>query len=420
MSPYYHYLFVDKTTITTSFRPHPELRTDPAAFARERNRPVLFVKQSHARSNGRPTWILKLKLTNYKGITVTLKQGYHEPLATATIDFNPGRCLYGHNGRILLLTEFFDALGLLVTNLRPLLLDPDDWIDLVPGLRRGGPAYWSYLEILFQVRDPGGVLLAQQRHLRHPSIRTPSRHWPDSMDVGGKRSKLRLSIYRKAVEMASRSIGKVPLLSDAKLAEDRDILRLEARLKEEKLVEYLGNGRNVEVIDGKERLVWFWPQDLVGGLSACFSKSQGVFSTVEQPKDEHPCLAALGRMIADVASDDRVTLTCPQLFDLIKIYTGAESETIRKIRKASFDEMSRRSSINRDDLISATAFAAPVGIASEVAESLIFHEFNDTVAPRLIIKIYRPPGQPFHPHTELPMYTLRRNPDEDTNHENDR
>jgi hypothetical protein len=220
--------------------------------------------------------------------------------------------------------------------------------------------------------------------------------------------------------MAKRRVKGIPLLSDQKLAEDMDILRLEARMKGAKLVHYFGNGDNVEVIDGKERLVWFFPQDLVRGHRTCFSELHGVFLPAEQPKDEHPRLSALGRMIADVASDDRVTLTCLELLVLIKNYTDASTDTIGKIRKAGLDELSRRSPMSSEELFSDAAYAAQFGIASEVAEQMVRHEFEDTVAYRLITETYRPPGQSFQPHTELPSYTLRRKPDEDENHENDR
>lgn len=108
--------------------------------------------------------------------------------------------------------------------------------------------------------------------------------------------------------MAKRRVKGIPLLSDQKLAEDRDILRLEARMKGAKLVHYFGNGDNVEVIDGTERLVWFFPQDLVRGHRTCFSELHGVFLPAEQPKNEHPRLSALGRMIADVAITSGATV----------------------------------------------------------------------------------------------------------------
>jgi hypothetical protein len=443
MSPYYHHMILDKTTIKTRIRPHPDLVANPVAFVRERTKQVRSIKPSRGRRNGQPTWNLTFKVTRYKGIQVTLVQVAGDPLATATIEFNPGVCLHGHNGRIHRLTEFLAALNILVTHLTPLLSDPNDWVDLVPGLRRGGAAYWSYLEVLFQCRDTDGTLLARLRHLRHSArldqpqdlrvgaqserpryatITTPSRLWHDSILVGPHRGELRLAIYRKAIEMAKRRVKDIPLLSEEKLTEDRDILRLEARMKGAKLVHYFGNGDNVEVIDGKERLVWFFPQDLVRGHRTCFSELHGVFLTAEQPQEKHPSLSPLGRMIADVASasDKRAAHAYPELLVLITHYTGASSDTIGKIRKAGLDELSRRSPMSSEELFSDEAYATQFGIASEVAEQMVRHDFKDTVPHRLIAETYRPPDQPFHPHTELPTYILRRSPDEDDNHENDR
>lgn len=399
---YYHHVILDKTRIKTRIRIHPDLVADPVAFTRERTKQIRSIKPSRGLRNGQPTWNLTFKITRYKGIQVTLVQVAGDPLATATIDFNPGVCLYGHNGRIPLLTEFLTSINILVTYLTPLLCDPNDWIDLVPGLRRGGVAYWSYLEVLLQCRDTDGTLLARLRHLRHPKITTASRHWRDSILVGPHQGKLRLCIYRKAVEMAKRRVKKYPLLSNQKLAEDINILRLEARMKGAKLVQYFGNGENVEVIDGKEQLVWFFPQDLVRAHRTCFSELHGVFLPAEKPQERYPRLSILGGMIACVASDKRAAHSYPELLDLINYYTGASDDTIGKIRKAGFAELSRRGPMSSKELFSDAAYAAQLGIASEVAEQMVRHEFEDTVPHRLITETYCPPNQPFHPHTEIP------------------
>ena len=408
MSPYYYPTMpVDRSTIRTRNLIHPDVLADPVAFIRKHKLQIRTTKPTSGRRAGRITQNITFNLLAYKGIKVELSKITGDPLVDVTIEFNPGVCLYGHNGRILLLTEFIDALALLVTNIRPILIDQDDWVDLVPGLRPGGRAYWCYLEILLQCRDTDGTLLAQLRHLRHPSITTPSRHWPDSMEVGGRRAKLRLANYRKACEMASRRLGKsTQLLSDEKLAEDRDILRLEARMKDEKLVHYFGNGDNVNVIDGKERLVWFFPHHLVHGHRLCYTELQGVFSSgefTELTGKSNPN-AALGQMLARVAQDPRVAQSLPALLASIQHYTGASSDTIRSVRKAAMVELARRSRFSSDELLSDTAYATQVGIASEEAEKRVLHDHIDMEALQLITKRYRPEGQPFHPHIELPSY----------------
>ena len=115
------------------------------------------------------------------------------------------------------------------------------------------------------------MLLSALRHARHPSITTPSRHWPESIKIGGERSKLGFGIYRKAVEMVERG-GKLP---EGRLEDYRHILRLEVRMKEEKLVKYLGDERAIEEIDGKKRLVRFYPQDPFLALRQSFREMRG-------------------------------------------------------------------------------------------------------------------------------------------------
>lgn len=400
MSPYFRIMPVDASTIKTRIRIHPDLFADPVAFVRDRSLPVRTTKPSQGSRKGRPTWNLTLDILTYKGIKVKLTQIVGDPLASITIDFNPGVCLFGVNGRILSLTEFLAALALLLTHLTPLLFDPEDAIDLVPGLRQGGPAYWSYLEIPFQTRDTNGTLLSRFRHLRHPQITTPTRHWRDSILVGGDKSKLRFSIYRKGVEMMERR----------KLHESRTdasgILRLEARMKGGKLLHYIDNERNIEVIDGQERLVRFYPQDLVRGHRTSFSELLGVYSPgkgTETPGKTKP-LAALGRLLAQVANDPRTTQTCPELMALVEFYSGASSTTVGKLRKAGNDELSRVSTLSPDELFSDVAYDSQFGIASTDAEHKIRHDYHETVVGRLLLDAYRPLGQPFFPHVEWPSH----------------
>jgi len=403
MNPYFDIMPVDKTKIRTCITLHPDLRTDPESFIRKNDLPIRTVKQTRGMTRHGPSWNLTLDVLTYKGVQVKLITIDDDPLASATIDFNPGVCLYGHNGRILTLTGFLHALALLVTHLKPLLEDPDDWVDLIPGVRRGGFAYWSYLEVLSHHLDPDGALLARLRHLRHPSITTPSRHWPTSIEVGGRKAMLQLSIYMKAVEMVAH--GKLPDLSPRPL-EYQGVLRLEARMRDKKLILYFGNEHNVETIDGKERLVSFYPRYLIGGHRAVFSVLKGVFQadgdSVASGKREQ--LEPMGQLLAQVARDTRTKQTFPDLLFSLKGYTEASSETIGKIRDAGLAELSRSSTISSGDIFSDTAYRTQIGIASNDMELKVVHEMDDTLVHQKIAAAYRPPGQPFRPLTQLPGY----------------
>ena len=178
-------------------------------------------------------------------------------------------------------------------------------------------------------------------------------------------------------------------------------------MREEKLVLYFGKLRNVETIDGKERLVRFYPRDLACGHRLSFGELQGVYSPdegTEEPAGSTP-LVAMGRLLAQVALDPRTTQTFPELLSLVRFYTGAGSDTISEIRKAGLTELSRHSSISRDSLYSDKAYGAQFGIASKEPEQMIGHDLSEmTTARSLITAAYRPPGQPLDPHTKWPSY----------------
>ena len=401
MLSHFHYMPVDRTTIRTRLRIHPDFFDDPNAYIRERGLEVRTTKPRRGNCKRGPTRNLTLDVLRYKGLKAELCKIDGDPLAEVTIRFNPGVCLYGHNGRTLSLSEFLDALALLVIHLRPLLLDPADWVDLVPGVRSGGVAYWHYVEVHLQCPDPDGTLLAAFRHVRHPEIRTPARHWPESVEFGPRGGQLQLAAYRKAVEMVAKE--KLP---EDRLSDYRHVLRLEARLKGKKLIQYLGNERNVEVIDGEERLVRFYPQDPVVGSRECFGAFEGVYASDEPLEALSPRaqLEPLGRLLALVALDPDTSQTFPELLAHLRFYTGASSDTIKGIRDAGLALLASRSSISKDDLFSDAAFHAQLGIASEGLEAKVCHEIEDTTVHRLIAAAYRPPDQPFQPLTQWPGY----------------
>ncbi len=393
---------VDKSAIKTQLGIHPDLFHNPESFIRKHDLPIRTLKQTRGRSVNGSTKILTLDVLTYKGIKVRLTKSAGTCLTRATIHFNPGVCLYGHNGRVLSLTEFLEALALLVTHLNPLLKDPDDWVDLIPGLRKGGRAYWSYLEVFSHWLDLDGSLLAGFRHARHPSITTPTRHWPTSIQMGGARSILQFSIYQKAHEMVIRN--KLP---PSELPTFKDVLRLEARMSDEKLARYFGNDRNVDEIVGEKRLCRFFPQDIIGGHRMSFSEMKGVaYSPAERSKETVTMKPnqALGKLLAIEALDSGTSQTLPELLSHFKFYTGASTVTIGEIRKAALAELERRSSLSFDDLFSEAAYRAQPEITIPDLEQKVCRPLEDMHLHPLITAAYRPPDPLFHPNTEGPRY----------------
>lgn len=397
MSLNFHYMLLDNSTIETRLRVRPDLFANTDAHI-QMHCPKFWTIKPRSRS-GRHTWKLTFDILTNNGIEVNLVHVNGEPLSKVTIKFNPGVCLYGHNGRILHLNDFLAALSVLVVHLTPLLSDPADWVDLVPGLREGSPAYWKCLEVSYQCSDPNGERFAQLRHFSHPPIGMQCHVRADSIEFGSPRDSPHLYIYRKDIEMVKRGN-----LDGAGLSDTWGTLRLQARLSDSMLPRYFGNGRNVVIIDGKERLVWFFPQDLVRGHRECFKLWGGYrLDRDTEKKGKYQSKEDLARILAKIADDPAAVQTFWELLFLAKIYSGASSDTIRKVGDEGLAELSLRSDLSLGGIFSDSGYQTPTGIASEICEGKIQYAYDslDIVPHPLITEAYCPPGQPFSPHVEL-------------------
>ncbi len=398
MSSNFTFVPLGNSTIKTRFRARPDLFANPQTNIGVRGSQFWKIPVRRCRS-GRHTWKLTFDILTNNGIEVSLVYVKGEPLSRVTIKFNPGVCLYGHDGRILHLNDFLAALSVLVVHLTPLLSDPADWVDLVPGLRQGSPAYWSYLELLFQCSDRDGERFARLRDFRNPPTGMQCHLRADSIEFRSRRGSPQLSIFRKDIEMVKRGNLDVARLSDAS-----GTLRLQTRLSNSMLPRYCGNGRNVAMIDGKERLVWFWPQDLVKGHQECFKLWGGYRLDRDTDRNgKYPTQEDLARILGKIEDDPAAAQTFRELLFLAKFDSGASSDTICKVGDAGLAELSLRSAPSLGDLFSDAGYETPTGVASEICEEKIQYVYDslDTVPYPLISEAYRPPGQLFSPHVEL-------------------
>jgi hypothetical protein len=241
-------------------------------------------------------------------------------------------------------------------------------------------------------------MFATFRNLSPDKAQIPVRHWSTSIRIGGEKSDRLLTIYLKDTEMVANK--KLP---KGQLPDDENILRLEARLKGAKLLQYLGNERNIDIIDGKQRLVRFYPRDLVAGHRACFNGMKGVFCSdvpleAVKPNQQH---VPLGRLLARVALDPRTKQTFPELLKQVSFYTGASSKSIREAGQAL---LSHHNSISCEEFFSDSAYMAQPGIGSTKREGRVSHDIDDAFVYPLIYEAYSPPDQPFQPMTPWPGY----------------
>lgn len=363
--------------------------------------PVRSVKFTPSRLSGRATDYLSLKALNYRGLSLKAKKHPRDQIFDTTITFNPGVCLHGHNGRIITLTEFLHALALLVTHLKPLLRDARKWVDLIPGLRRNGVAYWHYLEIPHHVIDHTGAIMKQLHNAGHKTLKK-FRSWETSHQMGSRKGQYQLAIYNKANEMIAHN--KLDKLSNQ--GSQRSQVRFELRLKSDKLISVVGNSSNVEVIDGNPRLVRFLSAELVEAHRKCFGDLNGFYASQEQMPNRESIRpdAALGVALARLTTNSSCKLGFPELCRLLQFYRPAKDRALAKVRKEGYAELLRLSQIKRADILSDDSYAMSYSVTNPALEKKISYPLEDFHVLHEIRANYCPADLRYHPITSFPHY----------------
>jgi hypothetical protein len=198
---------VDRASISTRIKLDPEfaaaatpdLLTLPPRFRSL----VVEVQNRVQRRQDRDVPVKVIHLESYGGIELRVTRG-----VTWTVDkitFNPGKLVFGHNGRALTVEDFQKALSILLQYVTVLLKDPADFIHVIPGISDDSGAWWSSLEIPFQVADPDGHLLQAFMNAKHPRIRKPAlRCVGQSISWRSCTGDLAIKVYRKDIEMVAR------------------------------------------------------------------------------------------------------------------------------------------------------------------------------------------------------------------------
>jgi hypothetical protein len=235
----------------------------------------------------------------------------------------------------------------------------------------------------------------------HCRRRKPSRKWQDSISIGANNSDLRFCIYRKAQEMVAHRV-----LDENDLADYGDILRIEPRFKGKKLLEHLRSDRNIEMIDGKQRLVRFGALDLYKAIVSALGIIEGVFhNAAPAGAAEGKKHLPLGRLLARVASDARCEANLPQLVSTLRFYAGRSSgNPITEIRKEGLAEIARRSPIRLEDLTSEDAYKRQASIAVSKLEATVRHHDSEIYDHPSIYAAYTQPDQPLELITQCPLY----------------
>jgi len=363
---------LDRCTITTSFPINPAVITNTDAFRIETGLELRDFRPSSQFIKGFMHQSAVLQIGNYGGIRVYAKKANLGNWEAKSIEVNPAKLLYGHNGRILSEAEGLTSLSVAAKLLSPLLANAEDAIHLIPGLADNSLAYWSKLEIPMHLHDPDGTLLHAFRNPGHPAIHKPAlRGDGESVKLGAKRGGLKINIYRKDLEMAQ-------LLRENDAPEPAQILRVEVSLSQDKLIRYLGSNVNTCRLDGISRLVRFSGSDLVAAHRLIVADLKGCFSQ-QQDSSDAPNDNKLGRFMALIAHNSSLTLD-----DLTAIYDrrfGLDRNTKSRVRTAAMDELSRQSPFSVDEVFSPAAYENQPCIQVPRLERFTRQRRNDNINP---------------------------------------
>lgn len=324
-----HYMPIDRLVFATDLPVQADLVADPAIFLDSNKISCADITEKPANLGKNSPRQLWLSITGNASIRLRIEEVRSGDWRLRKVEFNPGKLLHYHNGRVLDVEEAVTAFGLLCQAVEPLLADGEDIARLLPGCHANSPSFWKEIEIPLHLDDSGDRILAALKNIRHPRIRKKAtEHEGESVTIGGKRSKLKIIAYRKDLEMA-RDIDR--FYPDAHFP----VVRLEVTLRGDLLMERLGSSLNVATIRKTPRLVRFSGEDLIRAHKAIVRELKGVVGV--QTADVLPTDEKVGRFMALVAH--RTNEAIEAWLDIYKRRFDPSGNTLSRLRKAALAEM---------------------------------------------------------------------------------
>lgn len=370
---------LDRCTITTSFRINSAVITDTAAFRKQSGLELREFKPSIKTIKGEDLQRGTLHVGSYGGLSIYLAQSQDGRWRAKTIHINPGKILYGHNGRPLSETECLTAFSIAIDLLTPLLAKPGDAIHLIPGTSPDSEAYWSMLEIPMHLHDPDGSFQHAFRNPSHPSIRKPAfRVEGESVKLGAPRGHLHINFYRKDLELAD-------VIRKHNGPDVPRILRVEVTLRGKRLVKAFRGDGNTRMLNDNLRLINFSGNDLMAVHSRIVSELKGCYS-LQRDASGKPDKNKLGRYMAHVANQSPLSLD--DQLDIYENRFGFGRDGKSRTRNAALEELSRLSPFSFKDVFSPEAYQNQPSIAIPELERYMQARRDNTAINPLVAAAY--------------------------------
>lgn len=385
---------LDKTVIRTVIEVNQDFAKSPQAFGEQNE-----IWQVHVNTKEN---IVTMYFRNCRGLKTSIRLG-NGKLCQTEIRFTPSSCIYGHNGRVLTVSEFHDAVGVAINRLLPLLRDPHEWYHLLPGSSSESRAYWDAIEIIQHIEDHDGNILASFKNASWRNAIT--RVWPTGVKIGGRNSERQFCIYEKAQEMYAKRN-----LTESECNELRNILRLEVRLKGKALIEALDDQSSIGIIDGNRRIVRFSPELLIRAHRACFNLPRGVFFENPLGTQSLKCGMAehMGLYLAQICIQSNGASNFVGLLNSLCHYAKVTANMKSRIKRSALDCLTRHHNIASAEFFAKLACQKQPQMLIPSIEDKVRRSEDDIFRNDAIELNYRSTQETkFIPHATIPSYMIQ-------------
>jgi hypothetical protein len=345
----------------------PDMLAIPSAF---RHMVVQILCGTRRRHDGDVPFKV-IHLDSYGGVELYLE--FEIQWVLKKITFNPGKVVYGHNGKITSENDFLLALSVLINLVTPLLHNSSDFIHIVPGLDGTGRAFWKKLEIPFHSDDQGNALYNAFKCISHPAIRKPPIAVAgESIKMASSDGGLTLNFYRKDIEVLAKHRR-----SKYEIARPMPLFRFEVGLAGKQLLEYLGTASNTKKFDSQSRVVRFNAADLRSAHRKICSRLRGCYAPITPSKSPRSRRNKLGIFMGWIASESSLSLD-----DMLRFYGkkfGLEANTKSRLLNGANQQLSELSRISPETFFSEAAWLDQPGITIPELEAVTQarHRFID-------------------------------------------
>jgi len=372
---------LDRFAISTAIPLEPQLVSDTAGFRLRTGVPIRRIQPSKSYAKNKEYPAANVFISDYKGLRLFIDHRGYEPWTLRKIEGNFATLFHGANGLILTANELLLGLSLLIELLTPLLANEVDFVHLVPALTSDSRAFFSLVEIPFQISDPDGRYQHAFLNPRHPEIKKAAiRCDGESVHLGAPNAEMSIDFYRKDIEM-KKVLGKYEAPTPP------EILRIEITLTGKPLLKYLGQPGCTRVLRDKPRLVNINSPNLIDGHRAVVTRLKGCCQSALDD-DEAPRDCIPGRLMAHVS--DRTSLPITDQISICKERFNLSPNTLYRYRIAALDEYARLSSLNIEDVFALENYLRQPGIAIPELERMSHERREYTSIHHLVAAAYGP------------------------------